>query len=60
MSEMLEVLDIAYVLAKKEKAVIIDRYHMKSAVLEIQNMHGLYRKKTLEMYKSKKYINRRG
>lgn len=56
MSEMLEVLDIAYVLAKKEKAVIIDRYHMKSAVLEIQNMHGLYRKKTLEMYKSKKYI----
>lgn len=56
MSEMLEVLDIAYVLAKKEKAVIIDKYHVKSAVLEIEDMHGLYRKKTLEMYKSKKYI----
>lgn len=56
MSKLLQILDIANIFAKKYKESLINDTYIKKAILEFKAMHGLYKKKTLQMYKNKKYI----
>lgn len=56
MSKLLQILDIANIFAKKDNEELIDEEYIKKAILEFKAMHGLYRKKTLQMYENKKYI----
>lgn len=56
MSKLLEIVDIADYYAQNAASEFIDENHIKSAILEKEAMHGLTKKKVLEMYKSKKYV----
>lgn len=51
-----QVLDISNLLASKKNDRIINSAHIIDAIDEIEQMHGLIRKKILDMYKNKKYI----
>ncbi|MFT5873145.1 MAG: lon-related putative ATP-dependent protease [Clostridium sp.] len=56
MNKILEIIDLASVLARKQGANLIDESHILDSIEEFQNMHNLYKKKILEMYKNKLYI----
>jgi lon-related putative ATP-dependent protease len=56
MSRLLKIVDIADFYAKEEKSKFIEERHVQTALEEDEAMHGLIRKKVLDMYKSKKYV----
>ncbi|MBK5240357.1 Lon protease family protein [Clostridium sp.] len=56
MNKVLEIIDLASVLARKQGINLIDESHILDSIEEFQNMHNLYKKKILEMYKNRIYI----
>ncbi len=56
MNKLLEIIDVASVLARKQGANLIDESHILASIEEFQNMHNLYKKKILEMYKKSMYM----
>ena len=56
MNKLLEIIDLASVLARKQGANLIDESHILGSIEEFQNMHNLYKKKILEMYKNRLYM----
>lgn len=56
MNKILEIIDLASVLARKQGVNLMDESHILGAMDEFQNMHNLYKKKVLEMYKNNLYI----
>ncbi|AKA68415.1 Lon protease family protein [Clostridium scatologenes] len=56
MSNLFKIVDIANYYAKKDKSEIVEDKHVSAALKEQESMHGLIRKKILDMYKKKKYI----
>lgn len=56
MSNLFKIVDIANYYAKKDNCKIIEAKHVLKALKEEQSMHGLIRKKILDMYRNKKYI----
>lgn len=56
MSKLFKVVDIANYYAKKDNSKIIEARHVLAALKEQESMHGLIRKKILDMYRKKKYI----
>ncbi|WP_291636247.1 ATP-binding protein, partial [Clostridium sp.] len=56
MNKILEIIDLASVLARKQGVNLIDESHILGSIEEFQNMHNLYKKKILEMYKNRLYI----
>lgn len=56
MSNMFKIVDIANYYAKKDSCHIIEARHISKALKEQASMHGLVRKKILDMYRRKKYI----
>lgn len=56
MSNLFKIVDIANYYAKKDKSEIVEDKHVAAALKEQESMHGLIRKKILDMYKKKKYI----
>ncbi len=56
MSNLLKIVDIANYYAKNDNSTYIDENHILSAVNEDEEMHGLIKKKVLNMYKNKKYF----
>ena len=56
MGKLTEIIDLANIFADNEKSTYITAQHINAAILEIYEMHGLTRKKMLEMYSNKKYI----
>lgn len=56
MSKLLEIVDIADYYAKNNSSEFINEIHIKKAIVEKEAMHGLSKKKVLDMYKSKKYV----
>lgn len=55
-SELLKVVDVANYYAGVERRDVIEEKHIKSAFEECKAMHGLVRKKILDMYRSGKYV----
>lgn len=56
MSNLFKIVDIANYYAKKDDSEIVEDKHVAAALKEQESMHGLIRKKILDMYKKKKYI----
>lgn len=56
MSKLLKIVDISNYYAKQDNSEFIEEKHVKAALEEDDAMHGLIRKKVLDMYKHKKYI----
>lgn len=56
MNELLKVIDMANVFAKKEHSSIVNQKHIDNALHELYSMHGLIKTRTLRMYKEGKYI----
>ncbi|WP_139903665.1 Lon protease family protein [Clostridium thermarum] len=56
MSKVLKIVDMASYFAKVDKSPLIQEAHIKKALDENEQMHGLIRKKVLDMYSSKKYV----
>lgn len=56
MSKLLKIVDISNYYAKQDNSELIEEKHVKAALEEDEAMHGLIRKKVLDMYKSKKYV----
>ena len=56
MNKILEIIDLASVLARKQGVNLIDESHILGSIEEFQNMHNLYKKKILDMYKNRLYI----
>ncbi|GAA0179173.1 ATP-binding protein [Clostridium sediminicola] len=56
MSKMLQIIDMSSVYAKKSGKKIIDRDDIKNAITKYNQMHDLYRQKTLDMYRNNLYI----
>ena len=56
MSKVLKIVDLASYFARVEKSVLIEESHISKALNENEQMHGLIRKKVLDMYSSKKYV----
>ncbi|MGI6711431.1 MAG: Lon protease family protein [Bacillota bacterium] len=56
MSKILNIVDIADYFAEEEKLPFTDGKHVRNAIIENEAMHGLIRKKILEMYKTNKYV----
>lgn len=56
MSKLMQIVDLADYYAASEDSKLIDREHIKSAMLETEAMHGLVRKKVLNMYETRKYV----
>lgn len=56
MSNMFKIVDIGNYYAKKDNSDIIEAKHISAALKEQESMHGLVRKKILDMYKKKKYV----
>lgn len=56
MSSTLKIVDIANYYAEKDNSKIVEHKHILDALKEEESMHGLFRKKILDMYKNKKYI----
>jgi predicted ATP-dependent protease len=56
MNKILEIIDLASVLARRQGVNLMDESHILDAMEEFQNMHNLYKKKVLEMYKNRIYI----
>lgn len=56
MNKLLEVIDIANTLAKKENSLLIDKNHIMNSIEALHFMHDLTKKKVLQMYKDGKYI----
>lgn len=56
MSNLFKIVDIANYYAKKDNSEIVEDKHVAAALKEQESMHGLIRKKILDMYKKKKYI----
>lgn len=56
MSNMFKIVDIANYYAKKDSCHIVEARHISKALKEQASMHGLVRKKILDMYRRKKYI----
>lgn len=54
--KLLKIVDLASYFAKVEGSDLIRQEHVKKALDENEAMHGLIRKKVLDMYSSKKYI----
>ncbi len=55
-NKLLEVIDISSIFAKKDNSNVINKRHVSKALYELKEMHGLNRKKVLNMYKDGKYI----
>jgi predicted ATP-dependent protease len=56
MSKVLKIVDLASYFAKVEDSTLIQEAHIRKALDENEQMHGLIRKKVLDMYSSKKYV----
>lgn len=56
MTKLIEIIDLSNYFAKKEKSNLVRKDHIKLALNEAEDMHSLSKKKTLEMYKNKKYV----
>ncbi|WML34786.1 AAA family ATPase [Clostridium sp. OS1-26] len=56
MSNMFKIVDIANYYAKEDGCDIVGAKHILKALKEQESMHGLVRKKILDMYRKKKYI----
>ncbi len=56
MSDLFKIVDIANYYAKKDNSEIVEDKHVTAALKEQESMHGLVRKKILDMYRKKKYI----
>jgi len=56
MNKILEIIDLASVLARRQGVNLIDESHILGSIEEFQNMHNLYKKKVLEMYKNNLYM----
>lgn len=56
MSKVLKIVDMASYFAKVEKSPLIQETHINKALDENEQMHGLIRKKVLDMYRNKKYV----
>jgi lon-related putative ATP-dependent protease len=56
MSKLAEVMDLANIFATNSTSKYITAEHIESAINEIDEMHGLIKKKILDMYINKKYI----
>lgn len=56
MSKLLQIVDLADYYAEESGLKLIDKEHIKSAMLETEEMHGLIREKILNMYETKKYL----
>ncbi|MDP4144756.1 MAG: ATP-binding protein [Bacillota bacterium] len=56
MGNLFKIIDIANFYAKKDNSEIIQAKHITTALKEEESMHGLIRKKVLDMYRRKRYI----
>lgn len=56
MNKILEIIDLASVLARRQGVNLMDESHILGAMDEFQNMHNLYKKQVLEMYKNNIYV----
>lgn len=56
LGKLSEAMDIANLLASVNNDRLISDKHIYQAIEEINHMHGLIKKKILDMYKNKKYI----
>ncbi|MEG2353054.1 MAG: AAA family ATPase [Clostridium sp.] len=55
-STLLDLIDLGDTFAREENLLIISKTHILLALSEINKMHSLYKKKTLDLYASKQYI----
>lgn len=55
-SKLLQLVDIGHYFAGNANSKVIDSKHIKLALEETEAMHGLIKKKVLEMYKNRKYV----
>lgn len=56
MGKLCEILDLANIFALRDDSQYILEEHINSSIHEFEEMHGLTKRKILEMYKTKKYI----
>lgn len=56
MSNLFKIVDIANYYAEKDNSKTIEYKHISEALKKEESMHGLFRKKILDMYRNKKYI----